>query len=173
MPSSSDVRPVSSSSVSSPSLDFAAYQTNVLGLSAEYQALGRWYFASGGKDFPAYLSAHFPHLYSDFRFDFSSGSFRFLSALSSTPHLFQVPAAPAPAPLASFSSLLPSSSVPSSSFASVSAFPFSMPPVASAPSLSSSPYSLRTSSGFPAGSSLGAPVSAVLVAVGSVPQGAS
>ena len=42
-----DFRPVSS-----PSLDFAAYQANVLGLSAEYQALGRWYFVSGGNDFP-------------------------------------------------------------------------------------------------------------------------
>ena len=51
VPSSSDVRPVSSSSTSSPSLDFAAYQANVLGLLAEYQAFGRWYFASGGKDF--------------------------------------------------------------------------------------------------------------------------
>ena len=36
--SSSDVRPVSSSSASSPSLDFAAYQANVVGLSTEYQA---------------------------------------------------------------------------------------------------------------------------------------
>ena len=38
VPHSSDFRPVSSSSsVSSPSLDFAAYQANVLGLLAEYQ----------------------------------------------------------------------------------------------------------------------------------------
>ena len=196
VPPSSDFRPVSSS-VSSP-LGFAAYQANVLGLSAEYQALGRWHFASGGKDFPAYLSAHFPHLYSDFRLDFSSGSSRFLSALSSAPPPVQVPAAPAPTPLASSSSLLPSSLVPSSSFATVSAFPsaafpFFVPPVASAPSaplppsapplshspgfhpsLSSSPYSLRTSWSFPAESSLGAPVSAGLgVAAGSVSQGAS
>ena len=122
VPSSLDFCPVSSSSVSSPSLDFVAYQANVLGLSAEYRVLGRWYFASGGKDFPAYLSAHFPHLYSDFRLDFSSGSSRVLSALLSAPPLVQLPAAPTPAPLASSSSLLPSSSVTSSSFASVSAF---------------------------------------------------
>ena len=175
----SDVHPVSSSN-SSPSLDFAAYQANVLGLSAEYQALGRWYFASGGKHFPAYLSAHFPYLYSDF----SSGSSLFLSVLSSTPPPVQVPAAPAPSHLVS-SSLPPSFSGPSSSITSVSsltsaAFPFFTRPVAPAPSaqlppqapslsyppgfhplLSSSPY-LRSSSGFPAGSSLGAPVAAGL-----------
>ena len=66
-------------------VDFASYQARVLGLSDEYQALGSWYFASGGSDFPTYLSAHFPHLYSDFRLDFSSGSSRFLSALASAP----------------------------------------------------------------------------------------
>ena len=175
----------SASSVPSSSspLDFVAYRANVLGLSAEYQALGRWYFASGGKDFPAYLSAYFPHLYSDFRLDFSSGLSRFLSALSSAPPPVQVPVAPAPSHLVS--SLTPSFSGPSSSFSSFfslpsAAFPFFTRPVAPAPSaplpsqapslsyppefhpsLSSSPSQLRSSSGFPVESSHGA-----LVAVG-------
>ena len=112
-----------------------------LGLSDEYQALGRWYFASGGADFPAYLSAHFPHLYSDFRLDFSFGSSRFLLALSS---------APTP-PVSGPSASLPSSSFLSHSFAvsssaglpslphfPSSAFPFSVRPgvpVSSSPPL--------------------------------------
>ena len=79
-PSSSALPPSSSSS----SGDFASFQANVLGLSAEYQALGRWFVASGGDDFPSYLSAHFPHLAHDFRVDLSSGSFRFLAALASS-----------------------------------------------------------------------------------------
>ena len=45
-PASSVLPPVSSTSA--PSLDFAAYQAQVLGLSDEYQALGMWYVASGG-----------------------------------------------------------------------------------------------------------------------------
>ena len=170
--------------VSSPSLDFAVYQVNVLGLSAEYQALGRWYLASGGKDFPAYLSAHFPHLYPDYRLDFSSGSSRFLSALSSAPPPVQVPVAPEPSPLVS-SLLPPSFSVPSASFSSASSFsgaalPFFHRPVALTPSapllpqapafsyppgfrpeLSSFP-SLLSSSGFPTVSLHGAAVAAKL-----------
>ena len=77
----------SSVSSSAPSGDFASYQARVLGLSDEYQALGRWYVASGGSNFPAYLSSHFPHLYSDFRLDFSSGSSCFLAALASSSSL--------------------------------------------------------------------------------------
>ena len=108
----------------------------MLGLSAEYQDLGRWYFASGGKDFLAYLSAHFPHLYADYRLDFSVSS-RFLSALSSASPPVQVPAAPEPSPLVS-SSLPPSFSVPSSSSSLASSFsgaalPFFHRPVAPAP----------------------------------------
>ena len=75
---------VSSVSSSAPSGDFASYQAKVLGLSDEYQALGRWFVASGGSDFPAYLSSHFPHLYSDFHLDFSCGSSRFLAVLASS-----------------------------------------------------------------------------------------
>ena len=99
--SSSFFPQASTSSSSYPVGDFASYQGRVLGLSDEYQALGRWYFASGGADFPAFLLAHFPHLYSDFRLDFSFGSSRFLLALSS-----------APTPPVSG----PSASLPSSSF---------------------------------------------------------
>ena len=39
-----------------------SYQARVLGLSDEYQALGRWFVASGGSDFPAYLSSDFVSL---------------------------------------------------------------------------------------------------------------
>ena len=79
-PSSSTLPPSSSSSPG----DFAPFQASGLGLSAEYQALGRWFVASGGDDFPSYLSAHFPHLAHDFRVDFSSGSPRFLAAFASS-----------------------------------------------------------------------------------------
>ena len=179
--SASSVLPPVSSSSSAPSLDFASYQVRVLGLSDEYQALGRWYFASGGTDFPAYLSSHFPHLYSDFCLDFSSGSSRFLSALASAP--------PPPVPVPSSSPLprslpfsLPRSSAPSSSTFPLSsssftslAFPFSVrlgssPPTPLAPShshppgfypsVSSSPFPVRPSAALHAGVSLGVPVSA-------------
>ena len=78
-PSSSALPPSSSSSPG----DFASFQASVLGLSAEYQALGRWFVASGGDDFPSYFAAHFPHLAHDFLVDFSSGSSCFLAALAS------------------------------------------------------------------------------------------
>ena len=64
----------SSASSSSSFLDFTAYQASVLGLSAEYQTLARWYFKSGGSDFLSYLSAFYPHLSADASRDFSSGS---------------------------------------------------------------------------------------------------
>ena len=116
--------------------DFASCQARVLGLSDEYQALGRWYFASGGSDFPAYFSAYFPHLYSDFRLDFSTGSSCFLSALASA-----LPP-PVSAPFFRFSSFFLSrssaltSSAGHSSSASFpsSAFPFSVCPGAPVPS---------------------------------------
>ena len=78
------VSSLSSSSFSSSSGvgDLADFQARVLGLSAEYQALGRWFVASGGSDFRSYLAPHCPHLYSDFRADFASGSSRFLAALT-------------------------------------------------------------------------------------------
>ena len=38
---------------------------------------------SGGSDFRSYLASYCPHLYSDFRAHFASGSSRFLAALSS------------------------------------------------------------------------------------------
>ena len=49
------VSSLSSSSLSSTVGDFADFQARVLGLSAEYQALGRWFVASGGSDFLSYL----------------------------------------------------------------------------------------------------------------------
>ena len=156
-------------------VDFASCQARVLGLSDEYQALGRWYFASGGADFPAYLSAHFPRLYSDFRLDFSSGSSCFLSA--------PPPVSGPSASLPSSSSFLSHSSAVSCStghFSSThypsSAFPFSVrpgAPVSSSPPLAplASPLSHppgflpSLSSSFPVrpsslpGPSVGVPVS--------------
>ena len=106
--------------------------------------------------------------------------------------------APVPSPIVSSSSLLPSFSVPSSASSSASTFssatlPFFPRPVAPDPSallppqapsfsyapgfhpsLSSSPSLLHSSSGFPAVSSLGAPVAAVLgLPASSDSQGAS
>ena len=48
---------VSSFSSASPSDDFAAVQARVLGLSAEYQAVARWFFALGGVNFPVYSTS--------------------------------------------------------------------------------------------------------------------
>ena len=79
--------PSVSSTPSASFRDFAECQARVLGLSAEYQALGHWFVALGGSDFPAYLPAYCPHLYSDFRLNFSSGSSRFLAALASSASL--------------------------------------------------------------------------------------
>ena len=98
--------------------DFAECQARVLGLSAEYQVLGRWFVASGGSHFPAYLSAHCPHLDSDFCLDFSSGSSRFRAALASSaslpPPSSSTSSSHSPFPLAA---PLPPSSHPSSSLA--------------------------------------------------------
>ena len=163
----------SSSSAISPSQDFASFQASLLGLSAGYQALGHWYVSSGGRDFPSYLSAHFPHLYSDYRLDYSSGSSRFLSAVSSAP-----PAAPAPGPFVSSSSLpssftraplLPSASAwPSQSLSSLSlpvdsalSAPVPSHPLSLHPPLSSSTPALSSSLGFVEDS-----VEAMLAAVG-------
>ena len=104
-------------------------------------------------DFPACLSSHFPHFYSDFRLDFSSGSSHFLSALASAPPppVFVPFSAPLPSSLPR-SSALPSSALPLSSapFPS-SAFPFSVRPgspvPASAPSVPLAP-SLSHPPGF-------------------------
>ena len=107
---------LSSSSSSSTVGDLADFQVRVLGLSAEYQALGRWFMASGGSDFRSYLASHCPHLYSDFRADFASGS-HFLAALSSSASLplppssvssLSLPSQPPVAPVPVSSSLAPS-----------------------------------------------------------------
>ena len=120
------------------------------------------------------------------------------SLLSSAPPPVQVPVAPVPSPIVSSSSLPPSFSVPSSASSSASTFsgatlPFFPRPVAPDPSallppqapsfsyppgfhplLSSSPSLLRSSSSFPAVSSLGAPVAAGLrLPASSNSQGAS
>ena len=79
---------LSSSSSSPPVGDLADFQARELGLSAEYQALGRWFVASGGSDFLSYRASYCSHLYSDFRTDFASGSSRFLAALSSSASSF-------------------------------------------------------------------------------------
>ena len=153
---------VSSVSSSTPTGDFASYQAKVLGLSEEYQALGRWFFASGVSNFPAYLSSHFPCLYSDFRLDFSFGSSRFLSALAASPPP-PPPSSSAPTPSLRPPFLAPSaplvSAIPVSSSSSFAlSFPYSVRPVdpvsSSAPSfppapLSSFPPAVSTAPLFP------------------------
>ena len=85
---SSSAASSSSSSSSTPVGDLADFQARMLGLSAEYQALGRWFVASRGSDFRSYLASYCPLLYSDLRADFASGSSRFLVALSSSASSF-------------------------------------------------------------------------------------
>ena len=119
-------------------MDFAAYQAQVLGLSREYQALGRWYFGSGGTDFFAHLSAFYPHLSADASRDFSSGSSLFLCALRSLASSPCPPSAPRPLGLA------PPVSLVSSAFPRAPALPsFPEPPFsahAPPPPVSSSFY---------------------------------
>ena len=119
-----------SAAASSSSGDFASYQARVLGLSADYQALGRWFVQSEGSDFLSYLSSHFPHLSADTSRNFSSGSSLFLAALrspASTPALSFPPPVPHgfPSSSASISSSLPHFGLPSDAPAS------SFPPPAS------------------------------------------
>ena len=129
----------SSSSVLSPVGDLADFQALVPGLSAEYQALGRWFLASEGFDSCSYISSHCPHLYSDFRSDFASGSSQFLAALASASSL---PPPSSSAPLSVSSSavpvlhpvalLPPVSFAPSASlFSASAAVPFPDPPLIS------------------------------------------
>ena len=138
----------------------------------------RWFCAflgGGGDAFPASLSVHFPHLYSDFRLDFSSGSSRFLAALSSAP---PPPASSSSSALSSFRHLAPrfaaSATLPTFSGFSVSAFApssrFPAPPVAPLSSASTFPShpvsslsqapSLATALSLPFGVSRFAPVGA-------------
>ena len=134
----------SSSLVSSPVGDLAEFQARVLGLSAEYQALGRWFVASGGTDFCTYIASYCSHLYSDFHADFASGSSRFLAALASAAS-FPLPSSATPPVSSSAGSSLPPVAPlpPSSSSASAasSMFPASSPVRFPAPPLSSLPSS--------------------------------
>ena len=147
--------------------DFAECQARVLGLSAEYQA-------SGGSDFPAYLSAHFPHLYSDFRLDFSSGSSRFLSALASSASL---PPPSSSSSVSAFSSAPPPFSAapltpsvrPSSALSSAPVFGVpSAPPVSLSPVFSSAPLHFPAWGAVPGGSGV-APVASSVTASFPVP----
>ena len=94
-------------------------------------------------------SAHFPHLYSDFRIDFSSGSSRFLSALSSAPPPAPVSFFRPPAPRLSAPSCLPSLSSSSGS-AIPPSLRFPAPPVAPV----SSPFPSHPVSSLPQASSV-------------------
>ena len=125
----------------------------------EYQALGRWFVTSGGSDFRSYLVSHCPHLYSDFRAGFASGSSRFLAALSSSASLplpsssvtpsvssLSPPSQPPVAPVPVSFSLAPSA--PSFRFPAPllpplsSSAPSALPPVFRTPAVSSSSSSL-------------------------------
>ena len=169
--------PVSSSSWSSSMVgDLADFQARVLGLSAEYQALGPWFVASRGSDFRSYLASHCPHLYSDFHADFASGSSRFLAALSSSALLPPLPSSIAPsvssvsllsqapvAPVTFSSSLAPSAPplhFPAPSLPSLSSSaPSSLPPV------SSSALSLPSWQAVPGGSGVAPGLGAVPVSL--------
>ena len=72
---------LSSVSSSAPTGNFASFQARVLWLSEEYQAWGVGFSRLGVRLFRRI----FPHLYSDFHLDFSSGSSHFLAALASPP----------------------------------------------------------------------------------------
>ena len=124
--------PPSLSSLSSSSFssslavgDLADFQARVLGLSTEYQALGRWLWPLGIRIFA--LASHCPHLYSDFCADFASGSSRFMAALTSSASL--PPSSVAPS--VSSVSLPPQALVPFSS----SLAPLAPPPRVLASSL--------------------------------------
>ena len=115
--------------------DFAEYQARVLRLSAEYRVL---VCGVGGSDFPAYLPAHCPHLYSDFCLDFSSGSSRFLAALTSSASL-PPPSSTAPSLPSSSRSPFPSAAP---AFSSALLAPSARPSPSFAPSFPSAPLSV-------------------------------
>ena len=173
----------SSSSSSSPVGDLADFHARMLGLSAEYQALGHLFVASRGLDFRSYLASYCPHLYSDFLADFASGSSRFLAALSSSASLplpsssvpssvskLSLPSQPPVAPVPVSSSLAPSAPpfrflapllTPLSSSA-----PSALPPVFWPPPVSSSPsLSLPDWCAVPGGSSVAPGLAAVPVSL--------
>ena len=133
------VSSLASSSSLAPVGDLADFQARVLGLSAEYQALGRWFVASGGSNFRSYLASYCPHLYSDFSADFASGSSRFLAAMSSSASLPPPSSSSVPSSISSvsFSSQPPVAPVTVSSSLAPSAPPFGFP----APLLASLPSS--------------------------------
>ena len=162
--------------------DFADFQACMLGLSSEYQALGRWFVAFGGSDFCSYIASNCPHLYSDFCSDFASGSFCFLAALASAAYFPRPSSAPAPSVsfAVSFSSpavapLLPSSSSPASA-PPLSSAPAVAPPPAdfSRPALSSVwPYLVVPGGGGGGGSALAPAVSAAPVSLSASPPPSS
>ena len=164
--SSSSLSSSSSSSVSSPVGDLAEFQARVLGLSAEYQALGRWFVASGGSDFRSYVASYCPHLYSDFRADFASGSSRFLAALASAASL-SLPSSAAPPSVSSSapSSLPPVAPLPLSSSSSSSVVPPPPPPAFSHASLPSASEVSWPGFAAPAGSAVALVVSAASVSL--------
>ena len=73
----------SSSFGSLPSSALADHQARLLGLSADYQSLARWFLTSGGSDFAGLVRSSFPHLLPDLARHFSSGSSLFLTTLRS------------------------------------------------------------------------------------------
>ena len=77
--SSTPLPSLSSSFLASVSL-VADYHAHVLGLSSEYQALARWFLASGGSDFFGFVSSSFLNLLWISR-DFASCSSLFLASL--------------------------------------------------------------------------------------------
>ena len=159
----SALAPVSSSSSSlssapsSSSLNFAAYQAHVLGLSDEYLSLVRWFVGAGGSNFLSFLSSHFPHLSADAFRDFSSGSYVLFStlrslssALPSAPRL-AAPSVSAPLPRAPALAPLPPPGFSSPFLPPLSSAP--PPPLSSLPSgvasVDCSAASLRGSAVFP------------------------
>ena len=74
LPSSSSASPASISLV-------VHHHACILGLSSEYQALVRWFLASGGSGFFGSVSSSFPHWAMDLSSNFTSGSSLFLASL--------------------------------------------------------------------------------------------
>ena len=149
--------------------------------SARLWVAGLW--LQGGSDFRAYLASYCPHLYSNFRADFTSGSSRFLAALASASLPLPSSAVPVSVSSAPLSSLPPAALVTVSSSLLLSAPPlcFPTPSLTSLPSSAPSPlvfphFSLSSAPGFslpggavPGGSAVAPGLSAVPVSLPTSP----
>ena len=113
----------------------SAYDTGMLGLSADYQSLARWFLTLGATDFVGLVRSSFPRLFPDVARDCSSGSSLFLTTLRSVSPPSQAPPSSSAShpPLTAHLSSAPMHGVPPHPSASSQSLPFAPPASSSLP----------------------------------------